>query len=203
MDRVRGRALALASAALWLLRPRRSRLAPPPHLTCTITGELFEDPVVLVCTGHTYERSALLSWFTRRGAHGAALTCPLTNLEVEYANVVPNWALRAAVELWRQEHGLEALPPPKHALVHPRLLCKSQSWSSALLLFPQLTQTTRTGAAVLLFVFLGRLLAEQLRALRDGESVVLLGFIACAVLMGGGASPPAWMNAGRRRVAVR
>ena len=52
MDRVRGRAIALASAALFLLRRRPVQAGPPSHLLCTITGDLFEDPVVLLSLIH-------------------------------------------------------------------------------------------------------------------------------------------------------
>ena len=32
---------------------------PPEHLKCVITQDLFEDPVVLLQTGYTYEREAI------------------------------------------------------------------------------------------------------------------------------------------------
>jgi len=40
----------------------------PEELLCPITRSMFRDPVVLFDSGHTYERSAILSHFDRNGA---------------------------------------------------------------------------------------------------------------------------------------
>jgi hypothetical protein len=42
--------------------------AEPEELMCPITRTVFRDPVVVVDSGHTYERSAILSHFGRNGA---------------------------------------------------------------------------------------------------------------------------------------
>ena len=46
------------------------------QLVCPITAELFEDPVLLVEDGHTYERSAVTAWLEKHDTSpmsGAAL----------------------------------------------------------------------------------------------------------------------------------
>ena len=42
--------------------------AEPEELLCPITRTVFRDPVVVVDSGHTYERSAILEHFERNGA---------------------------------------------------------------------------------------------------------------------------------------
>jgi hypothetical protein len=47
---------------------------PPANLVCPITRCLFEDPVIVVETGHTYERRAIEEHFLVNGS-----TNPLTS----------------------------------------------------------------------------------------------------------------------------
>ena len=42
--------------------------AEPEELLCPITRTVFRDPVMVVESGHTYERSAILAHFERNGA---------------------------------------------------------------------------------------------------------------------------------------
>ena len=42
--------------------------AEPEELLCPITRSVFRDPVIIVESGHTYERSAILAHFERNGA---------------------------------------------------------------------------------------------------------------------------------------
>ena len=56
-------------------------------LRCPITRELLKDPVV-AADGHTYERSAILQWFTQ------STRSPMTNIAVPSTTVYPNHALR-------------------------------------------------------------------------------------------------------------
>ena len=41
--------------------------AEPEVLLCPITRVMFRDPVMVVDSGHTYERSAILTHFERNG----------------------------------------------------------------------------------------------------------------------------------------
>ncbi|CAL6285529.1 unnamed protein product [Bathycoccus prasinos] len=80
---------------------------PPEHLKCVITQDLFEDPVVLLQTGYTYEREAISRWL-RSKRFGNQPTDPTTNAIVTCTDVVPNWQIRAGVEAWLQEKGYGA-----------------------------------------------------------------------------------------------
>jgi hypothetical protein len=64
----------------------------PANLVCVITGEPFQDPVTCA-DGHSYERAAIEDWF-KRGHR----TSPLTNEDLQHMNLLPNHALRGAVE---------------------------------------------------------------------------------------------------------
>jgi leucine-rich repeat protein SHOC2 len=73
--------------------------AEPDVLMCPITRTVFRDPVIVVVSGHTYERSAILEHFRRNGARD-----PLTNCDLSSAKVMTNWAMRNVVQAWLDKH---------------------------------------------------------------------------------------------------
>jgi hypothetical protein len=64
---------------------------PPDEFVCPITMELMSDPVICV-DGHCYERAAIASWLD---VHD---TSPKTNAVLESKMLIPNRALKAAIE---------------------------------------------------------------------------------------------------------
>ena len=97
--------------------------AEPEELLCPITRTVFRDPVVVVDSGHTYERSAILSHFGRNGARD-----PLTRRALSSTKVMTNWAMRNVVQAWLD----------KHPSVMP------DGWDSRELLEPSKDDGTRT-----------------------------------------------------------
>ena len=73
--------------------------AEPEELLCPITRTMFRDPVFVVDSGHTYERSAILSHFERNGAKD-----PLTRRALSSTKVMTNWAMRNVVQAWLDKH---------------------------------------------------------------------------------------------------
>ena len=73
--------------------------AEPEVLMCPITRAVFRDPVFVVDSGHTYERSAILSHFERNGAKD-----PLTRRALSSTKVMTNWAMRNVVQAWLDKH---------------------------------------------------------------------------------------------------
>ena len=73
--------------------------AEPEVLMCPITRTMFRDPVFVVVSGHTYERSVILSHFEHNGAKD-----PLTNCALSSAKVKTNWAMRNVVQDWVDKH---------------------------------------------------------------------------------------------------
>jgi leucine-rich repeat protein SHOC2 len=73
--------------------------AEPEELMCPITRTMFRDPVFVVDSGHTYERSAILSHFERNGAKE-----PLTRRALSSTKVMTNWAMRNVVQAWLDKH---------------------------------------------------------------------------------------------------
>ena len=67
---------------------------------------MFRDPVMVVESGHTYERSAILSHFERNGPKD-----PLTRLALSSTKVMTNWAVRQMV---RDKHP-DVTPRPHEA----------------------------------------------------------------------------------------
>ena len=91
--------------------------AEPEELLCSITRTMFRDPVVVVDSGHTYERSAILSHFERNGAKD-----PLTRRALSSTKVMTLWSMRNVVQAWLDKHpgvtpdgwdSRELLEPPK------------------------------------------------------------------------------------------
>ena len=58
---------------------------------CRITGEVMKDPVIDP-EGNSYERSAIISWLQR------SATSPVTRTPLSPSDLVPNRALREAIE---------------------------------------------------------------------------------------------------------
>ena len=73
--------------------------AEPVELLCPITRTVFRDPVLVVESGQTYERSAILTHFRRNRSKD-----PLTGLALSSTRVVPNWAVRRIVQEWLDKH---------------------------------------------------------------------------------------------------
>ena len=65
----------------------------PEELMCPITRAVFQDPVMVVESGHTYERSVILDHFQRSGAND-----PLTRRALSSTKVMTNWAVRKFVQ---------------------------------------------------------------------------------------------------------
>ncbi|XP_075667945.1 U-box domain-containing protein 33-like isoform X2 [Castanea sativa] len=70
---------------------------PPSYFLCPISQDVMEDPHV-AADGFTYEEKELREWFD--GGHD---TSPMTNLKLEHCNLVPNFALRSAIQDWQQK----------------------------------------------------------------------------------------------------
>ena len=87
----------------------------PEELTCPITRTMFRDPVMVVESGHTYERDKVLSHFRLNGAKD-----PNTNLALSSTKVMTNWTVRQIVQAWLDEHpGVKPDGWPNRELLAP------------------------------------------------------------------------------------
>ncbi|KAI8528102.1 hypothetical protein RHMOL_Rhmol12G0125300 [Rhododendron molle] len=69
----------------------------PPYFVCPIFQEVMQDPHV-AADGFTYELEAVRGWID--SGHD---TSPMTNLSLSHCNLVPNHALRSAIQEWLQQ----------------------------------------------------------------------------------------------------
>ncbi|GLC57793.1 hypothetical protein PLESTB_001267600 [Pleodorina starrii] len=69
---------------------------------CPISMTIMRDPVILVESGHTFERETIEAHFRNSDKN------PLTNLRLSSKTLVPNLGLRGAIEEWLSKHGLTA-----------------------------------------------------------------------------------------------
>eukprot|EP00245_Coleochaete_scutata_P000824 TRINITY_DN1098_c0_g1_i1.p1 TRINITY_DN1098_c0_g1~~TRINITY_DN1098_c0_g1_i1.p1 ORF type:complete len:383 (-),score=62.25 TRINITY_DN1098_c0_g1_i1:494-1642(-) len=68
----------------------------PSYFICPITYQVMNDPVLVLESGHTYERMAIQRWF---GAGNR--TDPKTNQKLTTTAFGPNLALRGLIDEWR------------------------------------------------------------------------------------------------------
>jgi hypothetical protein len=73
---------------------RRRSQVEPDHLLCPITRDMFRDPVILIESGHTYEKAAIQHHLRLRR------TDPRTNVRVQSIALSTNMAIRMAVDAW-------------------------------------------------------------------------------------------------------
>ena len=92
------------------------------EMTCPITREHFVDPVFCVGDGHTFERSAIESWFERND------TSPITGATLACKVLVPNFqARRLADETRAASFSEEARARQNHI---PELRLDPSDWRS-------------------------------------------------------------------------
>lgn len=66
----------------------------PEPFKCPLTGDWLEDPVVVPC-GISCSRAPLELWLDSCG------TCPFTRMNLQKVSLIPNLALRDAINLYR------------------------------------------------------------------------------------------------------
>lgn len=59
--------------------------------SCPITCSVFEDPVITIADGHTYERIAIVEWLKTHD------TSPRTGLKLSSKMIVPNYAMQSLI----------------------------------------------------------------------------------------------------------
>ena len=102
-----------------VLPPDFDDAGAPDPLLCPITQCLMTEPALVVSSGRTYERAAIVRWISEHG------TDPLdreTSLNI--ASLAPNLAVRQMVETWARERNGGVLPNQdvrgsSEVVVHP------------------------------------------------------------------------------------
>lgn len=73
----------------------------PSSFYCPISMELMSEPV-MVATGHTYDKECIERWLAQ-----GHRTCPVTGQRLRHLELVPNFALRNAIQEWATAHGIK------------------------------------------------------------------------------------------------
>eukprot|EP00803_Ostreobium_quekettii_P009239 evm.model.scf_479.6 EVM.evm.TU.scf_479.6 scf_479:33896-37924(+) len=73
----------------------------PSSFYCPISMELMSEPV-MVATGHTYDKECIERWLAQ-----GHRTCPVTGQRLRHLELVPNFALRNAIQEWATAHGVK------------------------------------------------------------------------------------------------
>ena len=63
-------------------------------LECPISKELMNDPVILIETGKTYNRSSILEWYRICLSKGQPITDPISNVILTNVKFIENWVIR-------------------------------------------------------------------------------------------------------------
>ncbi|PUZ62063.1 hypothetical protein GQ55_4G328000 [Panicum hallii var. hallii] len=72
----------------------------PSYFICPIFQDVMNDPHI-AADGFTYEAEAIRSWLD--GGHD---TSPMTNMRLEHEELIPNRALRSAIQEWLQQQNM-------------------------------------------------------------------------------------------------
>jgi hypothetical protein len=76
------------------------------HLRCSLTHQIFCEPVMLV-TGQTYEREAIDTWFKTCARMRVPCTCPMTNKVLTNKSFTTNFLVKSIVAHYLEKHGSE------------------------------------------------------------------------------------------------
>ncbi|CAL5090322.1 unnamed protein product [Urochloa decumbens] len=71
----------------------------PSYFICPIVQDVMRDPLI-AADGFTYEAEAIREWLD-----SGHRTSPMTNLELPHRDLLPNHALRSAIQEWLQTNG--------------------------------------------------------------------------------------------------
>ena len=82
----------------------------PKSFLCPITHEIMDHPV-LDCVGNCYEKAAIENWFRQCAIYlDRRRTSPLSNEELATADLLPNRALKSAIQEWRESRAMSLDP---------------------------------------------------------------------------------------------
>ena len=70
----------------------------PNSYCCPISMEIMVEPVI-VATGHTYDKECIQMWLSQGNR-----TCPATGQKLRHLELVPNFALRNAIQVFIPQH---------------------------------------------------------------------------------------------------
>ena len=85
----------------------------PDALVCPITQCVMTEPALVVSSGRTYERAAIVRWIHQHGVD------PLDRGNVlRVDQLAPNLAVRQMVETWARERCGGSLPTQDLSLIH-------------------------------------------------------------------------------------
>ena len=71
----------------------RTSVHVPSSYCCPISMEIMVEPVI-VATGHTYDKECIQTWLSQGNR-----TCPATGQKLRHLELVPNFALRNAIQV--------------------------------------------------------------------------------------------------------
>jgi leucine-rich repeat protein SHOC2 len=77
---------------------QRANVEEPAHLMCPITFAMFRDPVMLVESGHTYERAGIEEHLRHSRFD------PRSNVRVQSTTLRTNMAMRMTVDAWLEQN---------------------------------------------------------------------------------------------------
>ena len=77
-------------------------VAVPDDFICPIRKEVMIDPYMLVETGHSYEKAAIMQWLEANN------TCPVSNKVLSKTkDIMRNHALRNSIQTWAARHSVQ------------------------------------------------------------------------------------------------
>ena len=77
------------------------QIPTPEHFICSISGEIFKDPV-MAADGQTYERESIEKWIATK--EGQPVRSPLTGAILNNHTLTPNHTVKSMISSWQQKN---------------------------------------------------------------------------------------------------
>ena len=77
------------------------QIPTPEHFICSISGEIFKDPV-MAADGQTYERESIEKWIATK--EGEPVRSPLTGAILNNHTLTPNHTVKSMISSWQQKN---------------------------------------------------------------------------------------------------
>lgn len=77
------------------------QIPTPEHFICSISGDIFKDPVI-AADGQTYERVSIEKWIATK--EGQPVTSPLTGAILNNHMLTPNHMVKSMISSWQQKN---------------------------------------------------------------------------------------------------
>lgn len=86
------------------------KAAPPAEFVCPLAKQVMRDPTLLVSSGFSFERSAIVDWLSQDDTQSPR--CPRSGALLATRDIVPNQSLRRLIGAWQKDNDCAMVARP-------------------------------------------------------------------------------------------